>query len=128
KQGLATEAVHAFSEAARLDPRSARAQLHLGNGYRAQKQYPQAEDAYRKALQIDPGLLEAHFNLGVLYIDNPLPGIDEVQRLQKGLAELRQYRQTAKPDAAVLARVDDYIDATDKRIQKEIKRRERDEK
>ncbi len=128
RQGLATEAVRAFQEAARLDPKSARAQLHLGNGLRALKEYPQAEAAYHKALADDPAFAEAHFNLGVLYIDDPVPGLDEIARLQKGLAELKQYKSTGKPDAATRKRLDDYIDATDKRVEREIKRKQFEEK
>lgn len=128
RQGLASEAVRAFEQAARLDPKSARAQLHLGNGLRATKQYPEAEASYRKALELDPKMAEAHFNLGVLYIDNPLPGLDEIARLQKGLASLREYKVKAKPEGSTLSRLDEYIDTTDKRIQRELKRREREER
>lgn len=128
KQGMPAEAVRTLEQAAKLDARSPRAQLHLGNAWRANKQYAQAEAAYRKALQLDETLAEARFNLALLYIDNPLPGLEELPRLQKGLAELREFKVRARPDAATLARVDDYIDATDKRIQKELKRREREER
>jgi tetratricopeptide (TPR) repeat protein len=102
--------------------------LHLGNALRASKQYAAAEASYKKALELDPTLAEARFNIGVLYIDNPLPGIDELPRLQKGLAELKEFKAKSKPDAATLKRLDEYIDATDKRIQKEVKRREREER
>lgn len=128
KQGLASEAANVLSQAAKLDPRSARAMLHLGNALRASKQYAAAEVSYKKALELDPTLAEARFNLGVLYIDNPLPGIEELPRLQKGLAELKEYKAKSRPDSATLQRLDEYIDATDKRIQKEIKRREREER
>jgi Tfp pilus assembly protein PilF len=128
RQGMAAEALKAFELVARLDPRSARGQLHLGNGLRAVRQYPQAEQAYRKALQLDASMSEALFNLGVLYIDNALPGMDEIARLQKGVASLKEFKAKSKPDGATLARLDDYIETTDKRIQRELKRRERDER
>lgn len=128
RYGMANEAVRAFEQAVRLDPKSSRAQLHLGNGLRATKQYPQAEAAYRKALELDPQMTEAYFNLGVLYIDNPLPGIDELDRLQKGMVALKDYKAKAKPEGATLARLDEYIETTDKRVQKELKRRAREER
>lgn len=128
KQGMASEAANVLSQAAKLDPRSPRAMLHLGNALRASKQYAAAEASYKKALELDPNLAEARFNIGVLYIDNPLPGIEELARLQKGLAELKEFKAKATPDAATRQRLDEYIDATDKRIQKEIKRREREER
>jgi Tfp pilus assembly protein PilF len=128
KQGMANEAANVLSQSAKLDPRSPRAMLHLGNALRASKQYAAAEASYKKALELDPTLAEARFNIGVLYIDNPLPGIEELPRLQKGLAELREFKKNARVDAATTQRLDEYIDATDKRIQKEIKRREREER
>ena len=128
KQGFAAEATRAFEAAGKNDPRSGRAQLHLGNGLRAEKRWVDAEQAYKMALELDPALLEARFNLGLLYIDNPLPGVDELIRLQKGLAALKDYQAKAKPEPAVAARLTEYIEATDKRIQKEQKRREREER
>ncbi|MCC7071262.1 MAG: tetratricopeptide repeat protein [Deltaproteobacteria bacterium] len=128
KEGFAAEATRAFEAAGKHDPKSGRAQLHLGNGLRAEKRYADAEQAYKMALELDPSLLEARFNLGLLYIDNAVPGQDELVRLQKGLLALKDYQAKAKPEAAVAARLAEYIDATDKRIQKEIKRREREER
>lgn len=128
KQGFAAEATRAFEAAGKNDPKSGRAQLHLGNGLRAEKRWVDAEQAYKMALELDPTLLEARFNLGLLYIDNPLPGVDELIRLQKGLAALKEYQTKAKPEPAVAARLTEYIEATDKRIQKEQKRREREER
>ena len=128
RAGFAAEATRAFEAAGKHDPKSGRAQLHLGNGLRAEKRYADAEQAYKMALDLDPTLLDARFNLGLLYIDNPVPGQDELVRLQKGLAALKDYQAKAKPEPAVAARLAEYIDATDKRIQKEVKRREREER
>jgi tetratricopeptide (TPR) repeat protein len=127
-QGFAPEAEAAFSALTRLEPRQAAAQLHLGNALRANKKYPASEVAYRAALGLDPNLHDARFNLALLYVDNPLPGIDELPRLQKAVDELTAYRDGAKPDGVLKKRVDDYIDSTEKRIAKERKRREREEK
>lgn len=128
QQGMAAEAVRTLEGAARLDAASARAQLHLGNAQRASAQYAQAETAYKKALALEPTLEEARFNLALLYIDNPLAGTEELARLQQGLAELKAFKANARPDAATLARLGEYLEATDKRIQKELKRREREER
>jgi tetratricopeptide (TPR) repeat protein len=128
KQGMDEEAVRALEQAARLDPRSARAQLHLGNALRATRLYRKAEAAYHKALELDPALAEVHFNLALLYIDNPLAGSEELLRLQKGLVELKAFKVTGHPNAGTAVRLDEYIDVTDKRIQREIKRRAREER
>ncbi len=130
KQGYPAEAVKVLETAARLQPKSGLAQLHLGNGYRAAKSYDLAERAYKKALELQPGLVDVHFNLGVLYVDNAVPGLEELARWQNAIVELRAYKEAAKAsgNAATVARVDEYIDATDKRVVKELKRREREER
>ena len=127
KLGFAPEAQRAFEAVVRLRPQSAVAYLNLGNALRATKAWPAAETAYKQALALDPGLHEVHFNLGVLYIDNALPG-DELSRLKTGVAELKLFEAKGKPEVAVAKRVDDYVDSTEKRIQKEQKRREREER
>ncbi|MDP2345244.1 MAG: tetratricopeptide repeat protein [Deltaproteobacteria bacterium] len=126
--GFAAEARAAFESLVRLEPKSAPAQLHLGNAYRATKMYPQAEQAYKKALELDKTLDEARFNLGVLYVDDALPGMEEVARWQLAVRELKQYKEQAHPDVATTKRLDDYIESTEKRIVKEVKRKEREEK
>jgi tetratricopeptide (TPR) repeat protein len=128
EQSFPDEAEKVFEQLVRLEPQKAAAHLHLGTALRANKKYPEAEASYRKALQIDPTIVEAYFDLGILYIDDPLPGIDELVRLQKAVEELKLYRERSPDDPAVKKRVDEYIDASEKRIQKEKKRREREEK
>jgi tetratricopeptide (TPR) repeat protein len=128
RNGLTPEAVRAYSETVKLRPQSATAQLHLGNGLRAEKHYPEAEAAYKKALQLDPKLADAHFNLALLYIDNPLPNLDEVARLQQAVTELKAYEQGGTLEPAMRTRVAGYLESTQKRISKEQKRRERDER
>lgn len=128
ERGFAAEALTTFQALVQLRPSSAVAQLHLGNALRANKQYPAAEAAYKRALELDAYIDDAHFNLGLLYIDNNVGGGDELARLERGLAALRLYQSRAKPDAATKARLVEYIEATDKRVVREQKRRERDRK
>jgi tetratricopeptide (TPR) repeat protein len=126
--GFAAEAVPVLDTLVRLEPKSARAQLLTGNALRATKQYPQAEAAYAKALALDPNLHDAHFNLGVLYIDNAVGGGDELARLAKGLAELKTFQGSGAGDASTKARLTEYLDATEKRVARETKKREREQK
>ncbi len=56
-----------LQQATALNPASAPAWCLLGQVYFARMMWPQAEERFRKALALDFGLLEAHFNLGVLY-------------------------------------------------------------
>jgi tetratricopeptide (TPR) repeat protein len=127
-QGFPVEAEAAFARLVQLEPRSATAQLHLGNALRTNKKYAPAETAYRRALEIDGNLVEAHFNLGILFVDNGVGPADELARLQLAVDELKKFRDSSSADAASRKRVDEYVDATEKRIAKERKRREREEK
>jgi tetratricopeptide (TPR) repeat protein len=102
--------------------------LLLGNAHRAHKAYPAAEAAYRKALELDSALDEAHFNLGLLAIDNAVGDSDELVRLQKAVESLKTYRSRGSPDPTTKARLQEYIEASEKRISREAKRRERDRK
>lgn len=128
ENGMATEARPVVESLIALDPKNARAQVLLGNALRATKQYPQAEQAYTKALQLDPNLDDVNFNLGVLYIDNALPGIDELARLNKGLEALKKFQSSGAGDATTKARLAEYVDATEKRVSRETKKREREAK
>ena len=56
-----------YQDAAALDPRSAQAQVGLGNVYVRQSRFPEAEKAYKAALALDPGMMAAQTNLGVAY-------------------------------------------------------------
>lgn len=126
--GLSSDALQVFLALARLRPQSGAAQVLLANALRATKDYLGAEAAYKKALVLEPNLHEVHFNLGVLYIDNVVGDRDELVRLQRGVAALRSFEERALPDAVTKARLVDYLDSTDKRISREAKRRERDQK
>ena len=128
ENGFANEARQVLESLVKLEPNSGRAWLLMGNALRATKQYPQADEAYRKALVLDPNLDDVHFNLGVLSIDNALAGEDELVRLEKGLASLKKYQSTGAGDAPTKARLAEYVDSTEKRISRESKKREREQK
>jgi Tfp pilus assembly protein PilF len=128
ERGFAANALQVLRTLSQLRPKSGSAQLLLANALRATKDYGGAEAGYRRALELDQYIDEAHFNLGLLYIDNAVGGADELVRLQRGVAELRTYESKARPDATTKARLAEYLDSTDKRIARETKRRERDQK
>jgi tetratricopeptide (TPR) repeat protein len=66
KRDFAT-AEREFRDAIALDPRSAKAQLGLGNVYVRESRLAEAETAYRAALALDPSLAAGQANLGVVY-------------------------------------------------------------
>lgn len=126
RSGDPEKALGAFEKVAALRPGSAMAQLHLGNGYRATKRFVDAENAYRRALELDPALHAAHFNLAIMYIDNAFDGRDELEQLQAAVASLKRYQELTAPTGAELLRIEEYLASTDSQIRRIEKRRERE--
>ncbi|MFZ9886448.1 MAG: tetratricopeptide repeat protein [Myxococcota bacterium] len=126
RSGDPDKALTAFEKVASLRPGSALAQLHLGNGYRATKRFVDAEKAYQRALELDPNLHAAHFNLAIMYIDNPFEGRDELEQLQTATASLKRYQELTSPGGAELVRIEEYLASTDSQIRRIEKRRERE--
>ncbi len=69
------------------EPQNAAALVDLGNLLQLAGRTQEAEDAYRRAAEIDPRLTSAHFNLGLL-----------LQERGEGLAALREFRRALKLD------------------------------
>ena len=66
--GRHEEALQLMEQAMRLDPRyPAPYPFLLGQGYRGLGQYEEAEDAYKKALALNPDFWPAHSGLTILY-------------------------------------------------------------
>jgi len=124
--GEVDEGVAALQKVVERRPQSAAAHLHVGNGLRAQKKYVEAEAAYKKALTLDPKLASAHFNLGLLYIDNELPGVDYLDRLKRAEASFAAFTAAGASTKELDARVDDYEGTLKKLIAREEKKRQRD--
>src|SRR5256885_1995975 len=57
-EGNYTEAVGAFANATRQDPRDYKSYYYLGASYQAQHQYQQATSAYRSCLDVMPMTLD----------------------------------------------------------------------
>jgi len=70
-------------------PNLARAHSNLGNIYRTKGYYEQAIERLKKAIELDPRMIEPHLSLGQLYLDKPgmedkaLVFIKRGQRLDK---------------------------------------------
>lgn len=56
-----------FEDKARREPENPEWQFKLGAEYERRGQYPQAIEAFHRALKLNPRSAETHFNLGVLY-------------------------------------------------------------
>src|SRR5688572_21079013 len=70
QEGQYAKASAQLETATRLLPRSAQAWNHLGLAFHYQKQFSQAQQAYRQALAIDHNLASARFNLGNLFFEH----------------------------------------------------------
>ena len=66
RAGLPAEAVQAYSEAIRINPRYLEPRTNLGNAYQDMGRPAEAQAAYEQALAINPNHAEAHNNLGVV--------------------------------------------------------------
>ncbi len=91
-QGKFDEAVAELRDAARLDPRSARAQSGLGLALRAQKNLAESTAAYQESLRLDPDLIDAHNGLAVLLANQG--------RLNDAVTEFREIIRV-DPDSAI---------------------------
>jgi Flp pilus assembly protein TadD len=56
-----------YQQAAKLNPKEARAYLGLGRLYAAQNRADDSVTAFKKAIEVKPKLAEAYFNLGMIY-------------------------------------------------------------
>jgi tetratricopeptide (TPR) repeat protein len=65
--GLLPDAVAAYQQAIKIQPRYPEAYYNLGLALREQGEFRRAEDAYRRALDTAPDFRDANYNLAVLY-------------------------------------------------------------
>ena len=76
--------------------------LNLGTALRANGKLIEAETAFWTASKARPDWAEAHFNIGVLYLDaDPYPGIDTSARLNRAIASFNKYKGMAIAAGAV---------------------------
>lgn len=104
-------------------PGFAEAWLNLGNAERGRKSYAEAERLYRKALLLDENLLEAHYNLGLLYLENNIEGLGPEDRLRQAIDELRTFASLVDAEAD-RKQVAVFIDEANQRLEIERQRRE----
>jgi tetratricopeptide (TPR) repeat protein len=65
--GKYDEAIAKFNEVITAVPKCSECYLHIGTIHARKKDYPKAEEAYKKALEINPNLVEAYNGLAGIY-------------------------------------------------------------
>lgn len=115
----------ASQRAVELSPKLAAAWVNRGNALRAEKRYPEAIAAYQKAADLDKSQADAYYNLGILYLDNEVPNLDFVARMDLAGKNLAEYKGRARLRESDVVKVDGYITEADRLRQREVKNRER---
>jgi CIC family chloride channel protein len=98
--GLAREAVDLYSQMIKSGPPDAAEQTGLGKAYFAMGDYRPAKDAFRRALQIDPGEKDA---TRLAEVCDEILGLDPTLR---GLASTERFRRSETLVRLILARMD----------------------
>ncbi len=90
----ARQAEAMYVQAVALDPSSSAVYVRLGNVYRVLKRYMDAAEAYEQALALNAGLIDAHYQLGLLYEEH-------LQEAEQALKQYQLYVQAGGTDPRV---------------------------
>lgn len=115
-------AMDVLQRAVALAPGYGAAWLNLGAAQRGATLFEAAERSWKRVLEIDDKLGEAHFNLGILYLENPLPGRDRTQLLTAAIDEFNSYKKGAAP-GKLDPEADKYISEARLLIKQEAERK-----
>ncbi len=107
------EAVEAINKALELQPTWIEARVNLGSAWRVTRDPEKANKAraaYETALKQDPRRAEAHFNLGILYLENSMADLaNEEARYAKSLEYLNAYKEIRGAGIDAKDPIDKYI-------------------
>ena len=88
-----------------------------------------AKRAYRRALELQPKLAEAHYGLGLLFLTagGDFPGLDELRAYEKAAGEFKIYRAEMGPRLAKDDQSEEYLRDLDRMIKRVRRRMEREQ-
>ena len=116
------KAVANYDAVTKIDPKNAAAYVNMGVALKGMARFPEAEQAYLKALEVGgTEVAEANFNLGVLYLRNMSRNEDAKTVLKKYLASGNA--PADDPAYAMLEEIDQL-----KAMEEEAKRQEEESK
>jgi tetratricopeptide (TPR) repeat protein len=124
ESGDAAAAVEVLSAAVQRAPGSATAWLDLGNACRGSRKLDEAQRAYERALALDPKLVEADLDLGLLYLEEDRAGVTTSARLELALRSFQQFVEHGGDAGAVAA----YRREAQALVERDAKRRAREER
>lgn len=118
-----------FQAAERLVPTQPAVHVNLGDAYRATQRWSDAQQAYRRALQLQRKLPEAHYGLGLLFLTaaGDFPGLDELTAYEKAVDEFQIYRAEMGPRLAKDDQSEEYLRDLDRMIKRARRRAEREQ-
>lgn len=93
--GNHADAIKNLTRALELRPDLMGAKVNLANSYRHMKDFKKAEATYMDVTQRAPKLADAHYNLGVLYLENEVPGYENEDRFGLAAKSFSTYREIA---------------------------------
>lgn len=128
RAGAYDRALEALERAVALDSRRPEWHLDLGNALRGARRFDDARRAYEQASTVGGGTPAALFDLGVLFLDDEVPGVAPAERYRASITHLSAYRERAQPAGAELLRVDEYLELARSALQAEEKRLAREQK
>ena len=85
------------------------AHLNLGSAQRGTKNFIQAETSWKHVLSLRRSTAAAWYNLGILYLENPMPGRDREKQLAAAIVAFNTYKKTRGPAAKPDPTTDKYI-------------------
>ena len=99
------------------------ARVNLGNSLKGQQRYSEALTVFKQAEMIPGGRPTIAYNMGILLLDGQFPDQNAIERLNRSVSLLEEYRTSEKdPKARKLAQ--SYVNEAKKRIIVEQKRAE----
>ncbi len=118
-----------FQAAERLVPTLPAVHVNLGDAYRATKQWTESQRAYRRALELQSKLPEAHYGLGLLFLSaaGEFPGLDALTAYEKAVDELNRYRSEMGPRLAKDDQSEEYLRDLDRMIKRARRQAEREQ-
>jgi tetratricopeptide (TPR) repeat protein len=128
RAGAYESALEPLERAVALESGRAEWHLDLGNALRGAGRIADARRAYEQAATAGGGTPAASFNLGVLYLDDEVPGVEPLERYRACLDHLASFRERAHPAGDDATRVDEYVEAARSALQAEEKRLTREQK